>query len=144
MKETEQTNGQKQTVSKKTWGLTALSYIALVIFCCFNENIMAVSNAQEAFAVLCNAFFLPGVVFAGVGALTWIASFGTYDMLGYGFRNFGLQNFIPLVPKAKYDSFYEYKQQKDAKGRHWFKNLLVVGLTGMGISLLMLVLYYFM
>jgi hypothetical protein len=110
----------------------------------WNDGVFEKESAKEVFGSMCNGFFIAGVLFTGVGALSYIGSKGTYDALSYGITKIGIHHIIPGMPKDIPESYYDYKQAKDEKGRGWFPNLFFVGLAGILISVVFLVFYSLM
>ena len=76
------------------------------------------TSAQDMFVSISDAFFIVGVIVAGVGGLLFASGQGAFDMLGYNMSH--LRN-----PTSK-ESFYNYKERKD-KNRAEFKHILLVG-----------------
>jgi hypothetical protein len=98
-------------------------------------------SIKELFRDLSDCFLLPGVLLAGGAAISWAGTFGTFDMLAYGSRSFfGI--FIRPLAQDLPSHFYDYRKQRDEKGRHWSKETLFVGLISIGISGLMLIVYF--
>ena len=129
---------------KMSYIVTTVCFVSLMILCLFNEEIQNQETAKDVIKVISNAFFLPGVLFAGIGAISKIASTGEFDMLGYGFSSIGIHQLIPGLPKDKYESYIDYKKSKDEKGRRWFPNLFFVGMAGILISGIFVVIYSLM
>lgn len=126
---------------KITYIVTIACFLGMMLLCLFNEGILQQETAQDAVKVISNAFFLPGVLFAGIGGISKIASTGEFDMLGYGFSSIGIHQLIPGMPKDKYSSYMDYKKSKEENGRRWFPNMLFVGLAGIFISAVFVVIY---
>ena len=99
-------------------------------------------TVQEWMSVLSDAFVVPGVLFSGFGLLSFFSTKGAYDAFSYTFSRFSLHSLFPTKQLRKDpDSFYDYKQQKDKKGRRWFPHILYTGLVSLGIGVLFAVLY---
>lgn len=82
-------------------------------------------SAAQTLTLLSDAFVVPGVLYAGVGGLSYALHKNAYDGLGYMTRMvFG--RFIPGETR-KHISYYDYKQQKDAARRPWDPTTLLVG-----------------
>ena len=73
--------------------------------------------------VLCNAFFVCGVLEGGVGLLTWAASEGTFDIFSYA----GKVILYKFKPKEKLPSYYDYIQERKENRKGWLKELAVCG-----------------
>ena len=109
----------------KGWLKTLLQYsITAAIGICVAVVIMAVKGlfggaelaAKDVYQILCDAFFVPGVIIGGVGLIVFASHGGVFDMLGYAVRLF-FDLFRRDVTKRKYRDFYEYKEAKKDKQR---------------------------
>lgn len=97
------------------------------------QGFFQTSLPVEKVRILSDCFLFPGVLFGGLGALSWIAAKGTFDMLGYGFAFF----LGPIFnPKKKMESFYEYKMRKEEAGEKWLPQMFVVGLFYLLVSII--------
>jgi len=121
---------------------TALSLLLVFTVCLVIENPFEAEDAKGVIWALCDSFTVPGVLFAGIGALSYFAYLGAFDGIGYAFTNFGLHNLWVTKQPKKYKSFYDYKVAKDEKGRTWWPHILIVGLTSLAISLILLIVYF--
>ena len=135
----EQNQKQKKLVQGLVYG--GILIAAILIFASI-EGIFSLRDPKEILGVLSDACFVPGVLFTGVGAFSWISSKGGYDAFGYAFSNFSLHNLFPTKQPKKYKSLYDYKQEKDEKGRKWLPELLIIGLISLALGSLFLVLYF--
>ena len=114
--------------------------VAIVAFTAYNRRLLSAESFKQAAGILSDCFLVPGVLFAGAGALGWAATTGIYDMFGFGAGHF-MRWFIPMMDKDKYDDFYEYKKSKDENGRRWKPYILVEGAVCFLIALIFFVLY---
>ena len=131
--------------SKKNYIITIIWYVVAVVICAFYEGLWEQESLKDVIGVLSDMFLIPGMFFAGFGALSYASSEGAYDMLGYIVSNFSLHHIIPGTrPKEKYESFYEYKVAKEKKERPWLSHVFFVGLVGLGISLILVLVYSIM
>ena len=135
----EQNQKQKKLVQGLVYG--GILIAAILIFASI-EGIFSLRDPKEILGVLSDACFVPGVLFTGVGAFSWISSKGGYDAFGYAFSSFSLHNLFPTKQPKKYKSLYDYKQEKDEKGRKWLPELLIIGLISLVLGALFLVLYF--
>ena len=118
---------------------TAGVLFALAVFIAgvFAQGLFQEPGMAERFGILSNCFLFPAVLIGGIGALSWIANEGTFDMLSYGFGIF-LQFLHPWI---KWESFYEYKMRKQENQKGWLKHYLVIGLVCFIASVICLILY---
>ena len=90
---------------------------------------------------LSDGLFVAGVVFTGLGLLTWVSSTGFFDMFSFAIKR-AAEMLLPWVRIKGRPNFYEYKMEKEAKRK---KPLTTILFTGVGLvlaSLLCLFLYY--
>lgn len=66
-----------------------------------------------AFSILCNAFFVPGILFASFGALFWVSNTGFFDSVSFAFHTAG-HLLLPFL-KSKRMTYYDYKMEKAEK-----------------------------
>ncbi len=113
--------------------------IALIVFviCIVNWNLFEASTAKERLHILSDSFLMPGALLGGIGALGWIASHGTFDMLGYAFSSL---KSLMLHPREKQESFLEYKLRKEEK-TGWPVEMFVVGMICIFASVICLGIY---
>ena len=99
-------------------------------------------NAKEFIRALSDCFVIPAALLGGIGGLSLMARLGAYDGLIYSFKNFGIHNLLGGgFKKKKIQTFYEYKQEKDEKGRKWLPSFLYVGLVMLGVSIILSIVY---
>ena len=87
------------------------------------RGLFASQDTQEAMRILCDAFFIAGVLFAGVGLLTWAASKGAYDIFSYA----GKVIIMKFRPKEDIPKYYDYVQEKNQSRKVWLKELAICG-----------------
>ncbi len=122
------------------WAVPAGLAVVLFLLCAFLKGLFAAEDAKTAVGLIADCFTLPGAVLGGFGLLTWIASFGQFDLLSYGTKQF-FGHFIPSLSKDLPPHFYEYRKEKEDKGRAWLKETTAVGGICMGLALLCVLLY---
>lgn len=96
---------------------------------------------HDVYHILCDAFFVPGVIFACVGLIVFASHGGVFDMLGFAVRLF-FDLFRKDPTKRKYKDFYEYKEAKKDKSKWSITFLLIVGLVFILVSVIFLIPYY--
>lgn len=120
------------------WSLIS---VTLVVFAVLIRKPFSKETAQDIVGEISNCFFIPGALMSGIGALSYLSSKGAYDSFSYIFTNFALHSLIYRDQPKKYESLYDYKVEKDKKGRKWFKHMLIVGLCTLLVSILLFVVY---
>jgi len=112
----------------------------LVVLRAILSKVYVFTTVKDLFGNLSDCFLLPGVLLTGVALLGWIGTFGFFDILSYGSRSFfGI--FIRPLAEDLPRTFYDYRVQKEEKGRKWSRETLIVGLIALGISVLLLIAY---
>ncbi len=118
----------KRKFSGKYCLWSALAGVAVFFFAAYQSGLFTSNNAVKIFEMLSDAFVIPGVLIAGVGAISWTGYLGTYDMIGYGMKT--LFFFLPQKEgQERPKTFYDYRHAKEEKGRTWFPEFLIVGLA---------------
>lgn len=134
----EQNQKQQKLVRILIWGGVL---VASILIFAMIEGVFSLTDPKEILGALSDACFVPGVLFTGVGAFTWISSKGGYDAFGYAFSNFSLHNLFPTKQPKKYSTLYDYKREKDEKGRKWLPQALLMGVASLLLGTVFLVLY---
>ncbi|MBQ8292866.1 MAG: DUF3899 domain-containing protein [Bacilli bacterium] len=109
------------------------------LFISMMRGIFDKSTEQEVFHVLCDAFFIVGVVITGIGLLIICSNEGAFDMIVYGTTMF--INWFRRKNERKYETYYDYVVAKSEK-KTGFSSFLISGIFFLLMSLLMLMLYY--
>ncbi len=114
---------------------TAVGLVGFVLVLCIKQ-VWTQTDAQAILHILIDAFFVPGVLIAGVGLLVFSANQGTFDMLSYAFvKLFDL--FRRDVLSGRYKNFVEYRESKEDRV-HGVAYLLIVGLAFIAVSCVLL------
>lgn len=96
---------------------------------------------SEQYRLLCDAFFVPGVLLLSAGALIFASNHGTFDGLSYASR-YVARMFVPWSGKRD-ESFGEYVRRKEEKGKiKGYGFLFLVGGIFMAVSVLFLLLFF--
>lgn len=133
---------EKKILRLKSYIKAGTVWLVLLVLAFWWENPFQAESIGEIFTAISNAFTIPGVIMTGLGGLTYLASKGAYDGLGYAFSNFGLHNVWMKRQPKKYKTLYDYKAAKDEKGRKWLPSALVFGLISLALGVISLVIYY--
>lgn len=120
--------------------VTTLVGAAIVVTIILAQRIWSAETSADTMRILCDAFFVAGVVIGGVGLLIFASNGGVFYMLAYGFIRF-FDLFRRNINDRKYKDFYEYKESKKDKKRG-FGFMLVVGLAFIAIAGAFLAAYY--
>lgn len=114
----------------------------LIAVCNFSgQGLFTEENPAEKMGILSDCFLFPAILFGGIGALSWIAAQGNFDMLSFGFSHF----IMGIVrPRRRQESFYEYKMRKEEKQSGWAKEMFFSGMTCFVVCLLFLAFYWYL
>ncbi len=122
--------------TKKYLIYAAASAVAVLVIATI-LGVFTATNAKDATMVICDAFFVAGVLLGGVGILSWIGKSGTFDIFSYSAKVIVYK----FRPKAKLDNFYDYKQDKEKNRKPWLKELTICGGICILLAVVMLVVY---
>lgn len=124
--------------SIKKYLITLIIGFSVAFLIAWSKDVFAATALVKVFHILCDSFFVVGVVMSCAGLLVFSSNEGTFDMLIYG-----VSSFIDMFRKTsrkKYDTFYDYRVARaDKKIRFGF--LLICGLFFVAISFVMYFLY---
>ena len=104
-----------------------------------SRDIGALAQVDQ-YHILCDAFFLPGLIMVFLGLLMVMNNLGALDTMAYGF-SYVLHM---LAPGAfdKMDSYLDFIEKRRANRGSGYGFLLVVGTVMVVIAIVFLVLYY--
>ena len=123
-------------------GITILIGALMVIGVCDLQNIWSVLDPVRIYKILCNAFFISGILLLGVGILVFISKEGMFDGMSYYAGRFMMLFSRNYDEKRKTAlSYYEYKQAKNRETGGGF--ILITGLVFLAIAVVFLVLFYY-
>ena len=97
-------------------------------------------DKAAATSILCNAFFVPGILLASFGALFWVSNTGFFDSVSYAFHVVG-HMFLPMG-KSKRKTYYDYKTEKADKRAAVPAFIFIVGVFYLALSMGCLVAWY--
>ena len=124
--------------SIKKYVITLLIGLALAFWIAWAKDILAQTEAVNIFHILCDAFFVVGVVITSGGLLVFSTNEGSFDMIVYG-----MQSFFDLFRKTstkKYETFYDYRASRADK-KVQFGFMLICGLIFLAIAGVMYLFY---
>lgn len=106
-------------------------------FCVLYQDPASVYGYREWMRILSNAALLPGVLFAGIGAMIKISEQGFFDGIHFAFSSF----ISHMRRESKhYASYYDYQQREKKKGNTG--TLLVTGMFFLLLAVILAVIYY--
>ena len=119
-----------------TFGIGLMVSLTIML----SKNVFKQASTSEVMHILCDSFFVPGVVLLGFGLLVVASNGGTFDMLIYGTKKF-FNMFRKNPTKRLQETFYDYRTAK-SENKMSFLHLIVVGLVFIAISIIFLLLWY--
>ena len=123
----------------KKYLITLLVGMVGVIAILASKDIFAQTVQKDVYHILCDAFFVVGVLIECVGLLIFSSNEGTFDIIVYGVSSF--VDMFKKRPNRKYETFYDYRVARQDK-KIKFAYLLIVGLVFLAVSGVMLLLYH--
>ena len=127
-----------------SWGILAATEAAFVVMTARYQGLGAEQSLSMNARFLSDGCFVVGLLMTGIGALTWVATTGFFDMLSYGVI-YGVRAFIGLFGSSRKpndQTFYDYKVAKDEKRGAAQYSVLVNGLMLIALSVVFLMMYY--
>ena len=122
------------------YSITTGICLILAFLICVLGGIFSYNESFRIYGLLCDGFFISGVVCLSVGVLVFVHNNGVFDMLIYG-----IQRFFSLFKKKpreqKYETFYDYHVARAERPKSPFAFLLIIGGTFILISLIFLLLW---
>ena len=127
---------------KKAVPYVVSAVVGMVVFTIIvcTKKIWNYDDGKQVLRILSDAFFVPGVILAGVGLLIFASNGVAFDMLSYAFIRF-CDLFRRDVRNKKYKDFYEYREAKKDKKRG-MAFMMIVGVIFIALAGIMLIAYY--
>ena len=122
--------------------ITLASGIVLGILVLLLEHCFTETDTKEIMRFLCDATFIPGMIFICIGLLCFADKGGTFDMLAYGVRRF-FSVFKRDLTDVKFRTFYDYRKAMQEREIH-YAFFIAAGVTYILISLIFLYFYYYL
>ena len=123
----------------KKYFITFLIGVAGAVAIMASKDIFAQTAPKDVYHILCDAFFVVGIVIECIGLLIFSSNEGTFDIIVYGVSSF--VDMFKKQPNRKYETFYDYRAARQDK-KIKFAFLLIVGLIFLAASGVMLYLYH--
>lgn len=126
---------------KKIWkylitiAVGSLVVLAILLF----KGTFYQTKVYSVYRDLSDAFFVSGVMMAGIGLLVFASNGGAFDMLSFGIIRL-FQLYKRDMTKVKYRTFYDYRKAQQEKQRS-FAFILIIGCVFLAVAAAFLVLY---
>ena len=111
--------------------------ILLCLACAGYAGLFQETSASAVFGKLSDSCLIVGVIFGGVGGLSYMAGEGFYDIFGYGIKTVW-KLFRTGKPAGE---FADYKAEKAKERRPWRKEMFFTGLGFLLLSAVFWLLY---
>ena len=125
------------------YGVTTVIGLAVSYLVCEVKDVRTLTEKQEIYHVLSDAFTLPGTLILGVALLVWLANKEYFVSLGYVLSRAG-RALIPFGRTyEKHETFHDYvmrKREKEPVKGYGF--LFIVGLAFIAVAVVFLILYH--
>ena len=112
--------------------------ILFFAFSAYSQGLFESRDFKTTIGILSDCFLIPGVLLAGCGGLSWVASQGAFTTLRYAFASL-LAGF--RHPTKQFPSFYEYKQERDASRKPWLSSWFFMGVGFLAAAVICVVIY---
>jgi len=125
----------------KSWLIEAAIGMAIFLAMLLGRGVLEETEPQRILAGLCDAFFVPGILFISFGLLALCAYGGVFDMIAYGAKSL-LVLFTPFKKPEKHQYYFEYKVIKEGRRQKPKPYMLIIGCCFMLMAGICLVAYY--
>ena len=122
----------------KKYLITLIIGFLTVFLIASSKDVFDQTSVVKILHILCDSFFVVGVVITSIGLLIFSSNEGTFDILVYG-----VSSFVDIFRKKsqkKYETFYDYRESR-AEKKLGFGFLLISGLIILAISLIIYLFY---
>ena len=112
--------------------------LATAVAAAFLFDLFQAPTVSDALRILSDSFFLPAVLFLGIGGLTWTKNGGVWDGIGFTFKT------VASRMKRRYDeervTFAQYREERATKNTSP-KSALITGAVNLVLALAFLMAY---
>lgn len=133
---------EKKTKSRLLkYGIAFAVASAIAVIIMWAKGLFTEKSLKDVYTALCDAFFIPGIMYVFLATLFFIAGEGAFDGLSYAFKMAFYRFGSSKKRRMTYGEYKEIKAQ-EREGKFSVLFLFVVGLIFVAVSLIMLILYY--
>ena len=120
--------------------LGSAAFVGLLAWLYISQRPFAESELVDQYLMLCDAFFIPGVLLVMFGCLMWVSTTGFFDGISYAV-GMAVRSLIPggRTTDESYVDYIMRKRENRAKG---YGFLFYSGLVTVAVSGVFMVLYY--
>ncbi len=133
-------NNSKSKLLK--YGITFAVAAVIAVIIMWAKGLFTATAKADVYRILCDAFFVPGIMYVLLGLLFFVAGAGSFDGFNYALKMAFLR--FTFSKNKKRVTYAEYKESKDEKRKDGFSILFLflIGLIFVVVSIIMLILYY--
>lgn len=123
--------------------ITTVIGLLIAVAVCNQQNLFYSLQPLRVSRILCNAFFISGILITGIGLLVVVSKEGMFDGMTYYAGRFKMLLSKDYEKKRKNAlSYYEYKQTKNREpGQASF--ILITGVGFLAVAVVFLVIFYY-
>ena len=119
---------------KGYFSITVVS-LAISIYIMFDKALFSQTDIAQIYKILCDAFFVPGILFACFGVMLGISNEGFFDIFAYSMHLF-VDNFTKSKNfRAQYETYFDYTRRDREKNTN-MKFVFHVGLAFLVIAII--------
>lgn len=119
----------------KKYLITFAAGFAGVLYILWMKDFFNQTEMATIFHILCDAFFVVGVVITGIGLLIFTTNEGVFDGMVFAVKSF--VNMFRRQAVKKYESYYDYRAARADK-KVTFGFMLICGVFFIAVSFVML------
>lgn len=127
-------------VENKRYVITAGIGLVAAVLICLMRDVLSVESMTEALVILSDAFFIPGILFIGIGVLMAVANEGLFNGMIFGLKTLGRSFTARKGEKIREEDFYEYNARVNKK-KSKVSHLFVIGAIFIAISIILVIGY---
>ena len=130
--------------NRRKYFITMLTAVIFTAVICMIRGIFLAQDFQTVMRHISDAFFIVGVVYAGIGLLIYALNEGIFNAMAFGLKTLA-HTFTAHRKGAKIreENFYEYNKRMQEKKRS-FQHLVVVVAGAIIISVIFVLIYMFL
>ncbi len=105
------------------------------------NNVFSQTELSQIYKILCDAFFVSGILFILFGALFFLSDEGAFDGIGWALKS-ALRAIFPFVGTKEAETYKSYRDRKHSKGKtKGYSCIFFTGLVYLAISIVFMILF---
>ena len=114
----------------------------ITVYILWDKNIMGQTDIAEIYKILCDAFFVPGILFTCLGVIIEVSNSGFFNIFSYSMRLFFDSFTKSRTFRSEYETYFDYTVMKTNKEKVTTSYILFTGLLFIGIGVIFNLLFY--